>query len=102
LKRRYYNVVFKAVIEDLLLRLYEQRRRAARGQRTAPGASDGESAPSSAMRQPYGRAAVAVGRLLTLLLELDVRLFGRIRTGPFFGLLAPIRSEEQPLSGARL
>jgi hypothetical protein len=30
-----------------------------------------------------------VGRLLTLLLELDVLLFSRIRTGPFFGLLTP-------------
>jgi hypothetical protein len=30
-----------------------------------------------------------VGHALTLLLKLDVVLFGRIRTGPFFGLLEP-------------
>ena len=51
-ERRYYNVVFKAVVEDLLLRLYEQRR--ARGK--APAAA------SHARTSPRERAATAVGR----------------------------------------
>jgi SAM-dependent methyltransferase len=99
--RRYYNVVFKAVIEDLLLRLYEQRRRTARGRRAALATSAAKEAPSAAARQPYGRVAVAVGWLLTLLLELDVRLFGRIRTGPFFGLMTPMSSDERQRTRAR-
>jgi SAM-dependent methyltransferase len=87
LQRRYYNVVFKAVIEDLVLRLYEQRRRGTRRRQTAGAV---ESATDAARaKRPYGPVAIAIGRLLTLLLELDVVLFGRIRTGPFFGLLAP-------------
>jgi SAM-dependent methyltransferase len=90
-KRRYYNVVFKAVIEDLLLRLYEQRRR--RSARPAGGAAaNGETHPREEARTP-GRGALAVGRLLTVLLKLDVLLFGRIRTGPFFGLLEPLARE---------
>jgi SAM-dependent methyltransferase len=84
-KRRYYNVVFKAVIEDLLLRLYEQRRR--RG-RTGGDAASAAPHGQGESRAP-GRGLVAVGRALTVLLKLDVILFGRIRTGPFFGRLEP-------------
>jgi ubiquinone/menaquinone biosynthesis C-methylase UbiE len=84
-QRRYYNVVFKAVIEDLLLRLWEGRRRPEAGHvheagRPAPGAGGGA---------PPGRIAVAVALALTWLLKLDVVLFGHVRTGPFFGLLEP-------------
>jgi SAM-dependent methyltransferase len=87
LERRYYNVVFKAVIEDLVLRLYEQRRRGTRRRQTAGAVANATDAARA--KRPYGPLAIAVGRMLTLLLELDVFLFGRIRTGPFFGLLAP-------------
>jgi len=100
-ERRYYNVVFKAVIEDVLLRLYEQRRRSARGRRAVVATSGANEAHATAARPPYGRVAVTVGRLLTLLLELDVCLFGRIRTGPFFGLLEPMSSDERRQMGAR-
>jgi hypothetical protein len=88
-ERRYYNVVFKAVVEDLGLRLFEQWRK--RGKPTLPpaegaphhdhGAAAGTSAPSPAL--------LAVARGLTWLLKLDVVLFGGVRTGPFFGLLVP-------------
>jgi hypothetical protein len=91
-RRRYYNVVVKAVVEDLLLRLYEQARR---GRGRAPAsAADGHGHPPPApgtrvgARAP-GALALAVARLLTWGLKLDVALFGRIRTGPFFGLLEP-------------
>jgi SAM-dependent methyltransferase len=84
-ERRYYNVVFKAVIEDLLLRLYEgaRRRKAVTG--TAVTVPEGRSA---AARAP-GRIAMAVALALTWLMKLDVVLFGGVRTGPFFGLLRP-------------
>jgi SAM-dependent methyltransferase len=85
-ERRYYNVVVKAVVEDLLLRLYEQRRR---GRPTSvPDAAVDEGHSHSAAPAP-GALVLAVARGLTWLLKLDVVLFGGIRTGPFFGLLRP-------------
>lgn len=86
-ERRYYNVFFKAVIEDLLLRLYEQSRRP-RASTTA--ATAGQPGPATSAARP-GRLAIAIGRCLTWLLKLDVVLFGGVRTGPFFGLLLPTR-----------
>lgn len=87
-QRRYYNVVFKAVIEDLLLRLYEQARR--RGRRAGPPE---DARPAAEPASAPGRVLLGVGLALTALLKLDVALFGRIRTGPFFGLLEPLPPE---------
>jgi len=88
-ERRYYNVVFKAVAEDLLLRLYEQRRRAAATTATANSvhaSPDAHQSPTVPPRPP-GRLVLAVAYALTWVLKLDVVLFGGIRTGPFFALL---------------
>jgi SAM-dependent methyltransferase len=93
LRRRYYNVVLKAVVEDLVLRLYEQRRRKPRREGSPPGETTARGVEGARPVRPYGRFAVALGWLLTELLELDVALFGWIRTGPFFGLLAPSRGD---------
>jgi len=84
-ERRYYNVVLKAVIEDLMLRLYEgaRRRRGAEGHQ-------GGAPPAHPSPRP-GRGALAVALALTWLMKLDVVLFGGVRTGPFFGLLRPGR-----------
>ena len=90
-ERRYYNVFFKAIIEDLGLRLYERSRtRKARDEDDAPaaGAPAGENGHPVPAELP-GRATLAVASLLTWLLKLDVVLFGGVRTGPFFGLLRP-------------
>jgi len=88
-ERRYYNVVFKAVIEDLLLRLVQQTRRGkggpAREHAPVHGGEPGPFVPGP----PPGRVALALAQAATWLLRLDVLLFGRIRTGPFFGLLRP-------------
>jgi ubiquinone/menaquinone biosynthesis C-methylase UbiE len=89
-ERRYYNVVFKAVVEDLLLRLYEQRRRGPAAEApppVAPPAAGHAHAHDHGPPRPHGAFAVAVARALTWLLKLDVVLFGGVRTGPFFGLL---------------
>jgi len=80
-KRRYYNVFFKAVIEDLLLRLYEGSRRGLRGQSHKDAVRPQQGTPRA------GRAAFALALGLTWLMKLDIVLFGGIRTGPFFGLL---------------
>jgi SAM-dependent methyltransferase len=87
-ERRYYNVVFKAVVEDLGLRLFEQaRRRARKGPAGhAHGAGPGDAATHAT--RP-GRLLVGAATALTWLLKLDVVLFGGVRTGPFFGLLRP-------------
>ena len=90
-ERRYYNVVLKAVVEDLLLRLLEQRRRRSEPSRAAAATSSAPGAgPAPAVDAPRpGRAALATAQALTWLLKLDVVLFGGVRTGPFFGLLLP-------------
>ncbi len=95
-RRRYYNVVFKAVIEDLLLRIVEQ----ARNGKAAPHAHDhGHEPPAPAGPRtiggpPPGRFAFFVAQALTLLLKVDVLLFSRVRTGPFFGLMVPVPRTE--------
>ena len=98
-ERRYYNVVFKAVVEDLGLRLIEQAR--AKRKRTGTATEHGHGdvhgdvhvhvheASPVAPAQP-GRMALAVGHALTWLLKLDVVFFGGIRTGPFFALIRPL------------
>jgi SAM-dependent methyltransferase len=95
-QRRYYNVVFKALIEDLGLRLYERLRRTRRreGSGSKPVAGAPQALPRRVTRA--GRVAIAAGRVLSLVLELDVLLFGRLRTGPFFAVLAPLRSDAAP------
>jgi SAM-dependent methyltransferase len=95
-ERRYYNVVAKAVVEDLLLRLYEQARRK-KGTKSVT-ATDGHrhehgSGHGAIVEGPRpGRVALGVAHVLTWVLKLDVVLFGGIRTGPFFGLLRPVAS----------
>jgi SAM-dependent methyltransferase len=87
--RRYYNVVIKAVVEDLGLRLFEQARR--RGG-TAPAIHDhapGHGHAHAPAAPAPGRVLVGLATVLTWLLKLDVVLFGGVRTGPFFGLLRP-------------
>lgn len=92
-ERRYYNVVFKAVIEDLLLRLVERFRN------NPPAAHphhDHDHAPAAPAPKaiggpPPGRFAFFVAQALTQLLKLDILFFSRVRTGPFFGLLVPAK-----------
>ena len=88
-ERRYYNVVFKAVVEDLMLRLYEQRRRGRRGAKATADAH-GHAPTESVAAPPPGRLVLVIAQGLTWILKLDVVLFGGIRTGPFFGLLRPL------------
>jgi SAM-dependent methyltransferase len=100
-ERRYYNVVFKAVVEDLLLRLYEQWKRGGK----APEAKhehEHSHGPRTVGAAPPGRFALAVASALTWLLKLDVVLFGGIRTGPFFGLLRARRPRRRSESGAAI
>ena len=82
---RYYNVVMKAVIEDLFLPLVEHNLWPRRQNVKVP--SSGNASQASVERRNVGRWAHAPLALATVLLRLDVALFGRVRTGPFFLLL---------------
>ena len=92
-ERRYYNVVFKAVIEDLAAAALRAGAPPAARARAATGTAD-VSARATRTRPAAARPAAsrsAWPRALTWLLKLDVVLFGGVRTGPFFGLLRPGR-----------
>jgi ubiquinone/menaquinone biosynthesis C-methylase UbiE len=90
-RRRYYNVVFKAVIEDLGVRLFEQ---ATRKPTRAAEAAAPAAVPQPSVERPRG-GLLRLAQALTALLWLDVYLFGRVRTGPFFGLLQPTEDGKQ-------
>jgi SAM-dependent methyltransferase len=81
---RYYNVVFKALIEDLLLPVVEHNM-LRRPQRSKEASS--ERSQATGERPNVGRWAHPPLSVATALMKLDVALFGRIRTGPFFLLL---------------
>jgi SAM-dependent methyltransferase len=107
-ERRYYNVVFKAVVEDLGLRIVEQARRkrtttemdvhvhehGGRDTGTGTGTGHGHGHGHGAAAMP-GRLALAIGHALTWVLKLDVVLFGGIRTGPFFARVEPTGTERR-------
>jgi ubiquinone/menaquinone biosynthesis C-methylase UbiE len=89
--RVYYNVFAKAVVEDLALKVLEQRRRQSAAGR--PPAPKEASSVSHIVGRPQPSAAARfVARGLTQLLMLDVAFFGHVRTGPFFGVLSPATS----------
>lgn len=88
---RFWNGVFQGLIDNVLVRFFEWlllRRRAghlARASERQRPVSTADHSP----RQAIGRNAWArtVLRLLTGIMQLDVLLFGRLRSGPFFALL---------------
>ena len=87
-KRRYYNVVFKAADRRPAAAALSSKRlraQAAFGRGSGEPAGQPRGAPS--VRRRPGRLARSAATLLTWPLWLDPLLFGRIRTGPFFGLL---------------
>jgi ubiquinone/menaquinone biosynthesis C-methylase UbiE len=93
LERVYYNVFAKAVVEDLALKVLEQRNRRKNTENAtiAPGAGKAATTHVVGRRAPSPSARF-IARGLTQVLMLDVALFGKVRTGPFFGVLAPLGS----------
>jgi SAM-dependent methyltransferase len=89
-RRTYYTPIVGALVENVLARLAERalRRRAARrlgGSSADPAAV--KAARADAKARARGGAAYAALRALSALMTLDVVLFGRIQSGPFFALL---------------
>lgn len=92
---RYYTPIVGGFVENILVRMAERlmARRAARRLKRSMPAPDAEaaaireartSAKAHIARNPFTYALL---RGLSLLMELDLLLFGRIRSGPFFALL---------------
>ncbi|MGH9332776.1 MAG: class I SAM-dependent methyltransferase, partial [Vicinamibacteria bacterium] len=82
---RYYNVFFKAVIEDLMLPLAEHnfyRKKESKG--------GGKAHSHGSTKPDVGGWAHLPLSLASQLMKLDVLLFGRVRTGPFFLLLRAV------------
>jgi len=100
---RYYTPLVTGVIENLLVRVAERvlARRAAKagalrpaqppggaagdGERGAPGAREARAEAKRRIARRGPLYAALAG--LTWLMKLDIVLFGRIRSGPFFALL---------------
>ncbi len=88
---RYYNVFFKAILEDLLLPVVEHNFYS-KGKREAESPAPGHThahTHGSVKPDVGGWAHLPLG-LATELMKLDVLVFGRVRTGPFFLLLRAI------------
>ena len=88
---RFWNGVFQGLIDNVLVRLGEglflgrrKGRAAARGDKIAAKVQAGGSSRQQVSRRPAIRFAL---RALTALMQLDIILFGRLRSGPFFALL---------------
>ncbi len=92
-KIRYYNVLFKALFEDLMLPLVEHNFFAPEpsgslGNHKRHG--DDHHHHHESTKPDVGRWAHAPLTLASYIMKLDVALFGRVRTGPFFLLLEAV------------
>jgi ubiquinone/menaquinone biosynthesis C-methylase UbiE len=87
---RYYNVFFKSVIEDLMLPLVEHNLYSKPGRARAE-ATEGHHGHAHGSEKPdVGRWTHLPLRVASELMKLDVILFGRVRTGPFFLVLKAV------------
>jgi ubiquinone/menaquinone biosynthesis C-methylase UbiE len=93
-KIRFYTPIVGGIVENIGMRLGERalgRREARRRRAQAPvddGADEARLARSAAKQRLARRGTVFASlRALTYVMRLDVVLFGRIRSGPFFALL---------------
>jgi SAM-dependent methyltransferase len=98
---RFWNGVFQGLVDNVLVRLGE--RLVARGsdERRATRDEPSEGRGDSRLRGVSGRQAISrrpaarlVLRALTGLMQLDVMLFGGLRSGPFFALLRKVEPGE--------
>ncbi len=91
---RYYTPLVGGFVENVLMRMAERwmTTRAARARGAAPAEAAGDADVKEARRR--AKARIARGgptyralQALTWLMRVDVLLFGRVRSGPFFALL---------------
>jgi SAM-dependent methyltransferase len=97
---RYYTPLVGALVENILMRMAERAlgRWTTRDTATAPATGDVDAAAARTAEARHARAAAKrtlasrgtvyyALRLVTAVMTLDVWLFGRVRSGPFFVLL---------------
>ena len=87
---RYYNVFFKAILEDLMLPLVEHNFFPKKAKEEEPSGAPAHGHSHGSSKPDVGRWAHGPLTLASYLMKLDVALFGRVRTGPFFLLLRAI------------
>ena len=93
---RYYNVVFKAIFEDLMLPFVEHnffggaKKREDREKATHHDGAIHDAHDHVSTKPEVGRWAHAPLWVASQLMKLDVMLLGRVRTGPFFLLLEAV------------
>jgi SAM-dependent methyltransferase/uncharacterized protein YbaR (Trm112 family) len=106
-KIRYYTPLVGGFVENILMRVAEHAL-AKRAARKGPAALVEDDRSRAAIRTARTTAKARIARGgptywtlqgLTWLMELDVLLFGRIRTGPFFALLQKTRQTGEQASG---
>lgn len=89
---RFWNGVFQGLIDNVLVRLGERfflGRKAGQLSASKPAQATPTTTPSGSSRQQVSRKPLVrlALRTLTALMQLDISLFGRLRSGPFFALL---------------
>jgi SAM-dependent methyltransferase len=91
---RYYTPLVGGFVENILMRAGEHwlAKRAARSEAAAGRTIDGNDAAREARAAAKARVgrrgpAYAALRLVTWVMKLDLLLFGRVRSGPYFALL---------------
>jgi SAM-dependent methyltransferase len=106
-KIRYYTPIVGGFVENILMRLAEKRLAdRARGAGGAAAAMTEEEALKAARsegkeRVARSRATRAALRVLTGAMKLDLLLFGRVESGPFFALLERVPDLRPPTSDLR-
>jgi SAM-dependent methyltransferase len=96
---RYYTPIVGGFVENVLMRMAERamsrraaRRLAAAGVADVGGAAIREARTSAKARIADSPATRAALQALSFAMKLDLLLFGRIRSGPFFALLTKTRN----------
>lgn len=89
---RYYTPIVGGFVENILMRLAERRMARRVEERLGPDRAAGGGAVREARTQARERIATsrttyAALRALSFAMKLDLVLFGRVRSGPFFALL---------------
>ncbi|MEO7069623.1 MAG: hypothetical protein ABI131_03940, partial [Nostocoides sp.] len=93
---RFWNGVFQGLIDNVLVRLGEgllldRKAKTASPQDTKAQTPKAVPSSSSSRQRVSQRPAIRlVLRALTGLMQLDILLFGRLRSGPFFALLRKV------------
>ena len=90
----YYTPIVGAFVENVLVRIAERflaRRAAAKpGASTDPGAAVREARRAAQARVRQGGVVFSLLTLVSWIMKIDVILFGRLRSGPFFALFRKI------------